>query len=261
LYVSQEIILSHMGRDKNKRSHNQQQQTVFREEAKRNENHEDPTPSLGPSSSGPSPSRTIEEKKKKEEEEEEGIVPVTDSNSIVDSVPAPLIDIPLQTPAPAPPPPPAPTPALPPALPPPVALPLQHLGTSRERTIVSSVLEKSLVNLGVLSDIEIGDKLDRTPGGNFIIQKPCWYTTITRQIRGVNRQQTLELISDLIGGTENNICDGYNDPRIKKALIHSIHGMRNLQATYEEDSLFRATIAVLLQRIKLRYNLDEAQML
>ena len=133
--------------------------------------------------------------------------------------------------------------------------------SKRERTVVSAVLEKALVNLGVIADIEIGDKIDRTPSGNLIIQKPGWYTTALRMVKGVSRAHTLDLISDLIGGTENSIRDGYNDPRIKKALINAVHGLCNLQATYEEDALFKSSIQVLLQRIEIRYGLKDTQMI
>jgi hypothetical protein len=229
-----------MGRDKNKRSQNHQ--TVPRDETKKNENTTtvfEPVVVVEPIVVVTEPITG------------DGVEETLNADSILDSIKigpdtGNLIDIPLHAP---------------PTIPESVFLPLQHFSTPRERTVISSVLEKALVNLGVLSDMRIGDKLDRTPNGNFVIQKPCWYTTISRQVKGVNRQQTLELVSDLIGGTENSIRDGYNDPRIRKALIHSIHGLRNMQTTYEGDSLFRATIEVLLQRIKMRYNLDGTQML
>ena len=133
--------------------------------------------------------------------------------------------------------------------------------TSRERMVVSSVLEKSLVNLGVVAEIKVGDKISRTADGNFVIQKPSWVTTMYRLFRGVDRWQMLTHLSNLVKDTENGIHGDYNDPRIERALVHAVHGFRNLQKTYNSDELFRSTIEVLLGRIIIRYGLTESQML
>lgn len=134
--------------------------------------------------------------------------------------------------------------------------------TDRERLVVSSVLEKSLVNLCVLSELKVGDKLGRDDHGNFMIMKPSWRTTAERTTKNMNRFQTLEQIKDLIGSTENSIREAaFNDPRIRPSLINAIHGLRNLQKTYQEDALFKSGIEVLLHRVEYRYNLKKTQMI
>lgn len=135
--------------------------------------------------------------------------------------------------------------------------------SSRERLVMSSVLEKSLVNLGVVSDLEIGDKLDRDPEGNFFIQKPSTRTTVLRTLTWKTRRQTMEHIKDLIGTTENSIRgeNSFEIPMIRTALINAIHGLRNLQATYGDDSFIRRSIEVLLDKIKMRYGLNDTQMM
>lgn len=134
--------------------------------------------------------------------------------------------------------------------------------SSRERLVMSSVLEKSLVNLGVVADLEVGDKLDRDPEGNFFIQKPGTRTTLWRTLMWKTRRQTMEHIKDLIGTTENSIRENaFELPMIRTALVNAVHGLRNLQSTYSDDAFIRRSIEVLLEKIRMRYNLSETQML
>lgn len=134
--------------------------------------------------------------------------------------------------------------------------------SSRERLVMSSVLEKSLVNLGVVADLEVGDKLDRDPEGNFFIQKPGTKTTLLRTLMWKTRRQTMEHIKDLIGTTENSIRENtFELPMIRTALVNAVHGLRNLQSTYSEDAFIRRSIEVLLEKIRMRYNLTDTQMI
>lgn len=134
--------------------------------------------------------------------------------------------------------------------------------TAREQMVVSSVLEKALVNLYVLARVQVGDKLIRDPRGFFCIQKPSWFTIFRWTLHGADKRQTQEMIEDLIGGTENNIRSGaFNDPRTKSALVNAVHGMRNLQETYKADMCFVSAIDVLLHRLKYHLGLNATQML
>lgn len=129
----------------------------------------------------------------------------------------------------------------------------------RQRNVICSVLEKILANLNIISQLKIGDKLDVTPTGYFVIQKPTWYSTASRFIRGIDRWQTYNRLLDLIGTAEGVVDEGsMNDNRIKESLIGCIHGLSNLNETYKEDVTLRSSLHVLSQRIQLRYGLDES---
>lgn len=130
--------------------------------------------------------------------------------------------------------------------------------TKRKRNVANSVLEKVLANLGVLSEVKVGDKLDFTPTGAFVIQKPTWYSTAIRVVRRMDRWQTFDQVENLVGTAESIMDDGsLDDLRVREALVNSIHGLRNLQDTYFTDTTFRARMEVLLQRIELRYDAEE----
>jgi hypothetical protein len=187
---------------------------------------------------------------------------------------------------PAPPAPPTPPPAPPPAPPSPATSPVASPAASpaadedeeldiaplsardgrrytpREQMVVSSVLEKALVNLGVLAQVRAGDKVARDARGYFSMQKPSWRTVLTRLLARADRRQTLEQIEDLVGGVENSIRSGaFNDPRVRPALLDAVHGLRNLQLTYGDDELFTSGINVLLRRLEFRFGLKATQML
>lgn len=124
----------------------------------------------------------------------------------------------------------------------------------RKRTVANAVLEKVLANLGVLSEVQIGDKLDFTPKGAFVIQKPTWLSTASRLLKGNDRWQTFDQVETLVGTAESMVDEGsINDPRVREALVNSVHGLRNLQQTYLTDVTFKTRMEVLLQRIEMRY--------
>lgn len=133
----------------------------------------------------------------------------------------------------------------------------------RRGNVVSQIVEKLLVNLRVLSQLDEGDKLDYTASGHFLPQKPGRWTWALRVVKRLNRWDTLAKVHDVVATAEamefhNN---GEDRVRIQTALRGSIHGLRNLQATYREDTLFFQSIEVLLERIGQRYGLHLEEML
>jgi hypothetical protein len=136
--------------------------------------------------------------------------------------------------------------------------PYRRREMKRHRAVACIVLEKCLSNLGVLAELQVGDKLDFTSTGDFVIQRPTWFNTFTRTIKGVDRWKTHEHIANLFGTAEAIVDEGnINDPRVRTALVNSVHGLRNLQFTYDEDPTFRNRLRVLLQRVEMRYDVDQ----
>ncbi len=128
------------------------------------------------------------------------------------------------------------------------------------RAVVTSIIEKALVNLDVLSQVEVGDKLGWTASGHFVIQKPTYFTVAMRFINRCDRWNTLNRIQDVISTAETmeNVQD---TERLKVALRKSIHGIRNLQMTYDGDVLMTSSLNVLLQRLGERYGLQETELM
>ena len=128
------------------------------------------------------------------------------------------------------------------------------------RAVVTSIIEKALVNLDVLSKTEVGDKLGWTASGHFVIQKPNYFTTAMRFINRCDRWTTLSRIQDVISTAETmeNVQDS---ERLKLALQRSIHGIRNLQMTYDGDVLMTSSLNVLLQRLGERYGLGDTELM
>ena len=69
------------------------------------------------------------------------------------------------------------------------------------RAVVTSIIEKALVNLDVLSQVEVGDKLGWTASGHFVIQKPTYFTVAMRFINRCDRWNTLIQSMDCAGST------------------------------------------------------------
>jgi hypothetical protein len=129
--------------------------------------------------------------------------------------------------------------------------------------VASQIIEKLLVNLRVLSQISEGDKLEFTAQGNFIPQKPEYWTSMYRFVKRIDRWYTLEKIQDTVSSAEimEHHNEGVDQNRIENALKLSVHGLRNLQLTYKEDTLFFQSIEVLLERIANRYKLKNKDMI
>ena len=136
--------------------------------------------------------------------------------------------------------------------------PYRRRELKRHRAVACIVLEKCLSNLGVIAELQVGDKLDFTSTGDFVIQRPTWLNTFTRTIKGIDRWKTHEHIANLFGTAEAIVDEGnINDPRVRTALVTSVHGLRNLQCTYDDDPTFRNKLRVLLQRVEMRYDVDQ----
>ena len=126
--------------------------------------------------------------------------------------------------------------------------------------VVTSIVEKALVNLDVLSQVEVGDKLNWTSSGHFIIQKPTYWNTVIRAINRVDRWNTLSHIQDVISTAETmEITD--NGTRLQFGIQKAIHGLRNLQHTYQDDVLMTSNLNVLLQRLGERYALGDSELM
>ena len=133
----------------------------------------------------------------------------------------------------------------------------------RNGTVASQIIEKLLVNLRVLAQLYEGDKLEFTAQGNFVPQKPEYWTSAYRFFKRIDRWDTLQKIQDTVSSAEimENHNDGVDQERIENALKLSVHGLRNLQLTYKEDTLFYQSIEVLLERIANRYKLTNRDMI
>jgi hypothetical protein len=141
-------------------------------------------------------------------------------------------------------------------------MPVYFKETKRRRHVITSVLEKILANLGIVAQLEVGDKLDFTPTGYFTIQKPTWYSTASRFIRRVDRWHTYHRLLDLVGTAEGIVDEGsLHDPRVRDSLIGCVHGLTNLKETYIGDITLCTNLKILLQRIQVRYSLEDDEMI
>jgi len=129
------------------------------------------------------------------------------------------------------------------------------------RAVVTSIIEKALVNLDVLAQVEVGDKLGWTASGHFVIQKPTYWTVAMRLLNRCDRWTTLNHIQDVISTAETMENIQTDTERLKTALQKSIHGVRNLQMTYDSDVLMSSSLNVLLQRLGQRYGLEETELM
>ena len=130
----------------------------------------------------------------------------------------------------------------------------------RTKTVVTSIIEKALINLDVLSKIEVGDKLGWTSNGHFVIQKPGYWTTAMRVVNRSDRWVTLNHIQDVISTAETMDSVQVSE-RLRAALHVCIHGIRNLQLTYDGDELMTSSLTVLLHRLGERYGLEQTDLM
>lgn len=129
----------------------------------------------------------------------------------------------------------------------------------QHKKVLCSVLEKILANLGVIAELKVGDKLDMIPTGYFIIQGPTWYFTAVRFIKKLDRWQTYNQLLDVVGTAESIISGDVNatDSRVKEALINSVHGLKNLKETYNQDVTMKINLNVLIERICINYGFND----
>lgn len=132
-------------------------------------------------------------------------------------------------------------------------------GKKHTKNVVIMVIEKTLVNLSVLAKLEAGDKLDWTPNGHFMIQKPSRWTSALRFIKSNDRWKTLEHINEVVTTSETLEQMCVSSDRLRTALIKCIHGLRNLQVTYADDILFLSNLNVLIDRLAEKYELVEEE--
>ena len=90
-----------------------------------------------------------------------------------------------------------------------------------------------------------------------------WFQKILKDFKRIDRWDTLQKIQDTVSSAEimENHNDGVDQERVENALKLSVHGLRNLQLTYKEDTLFYQSIEVLLERIANRYKLTNKDMI
>lgn len=135
------------------------------------------------------------------------------------------------------------------------------IGTNNHsRTVVISIIEKTLINLSVLSKVEVGEKLGWTSNGHFVIQSPSYWTIAYRLLNRMDRWTTLQKIQDVIN-TAESMCAVSDGQRISTSLKKSIHGIRNIQTTYEDDVLMFSSLNVLLDRLADRFGLTDSDLL
>lgn len=137
---------------------------------------------------------------------------------------------------------------------------ITHTPKSHNRAVVISIVEKTLINLGVLSKVCVGEKLGWTAAGHFVIQPPGYWTVAYRLINRTDRWATLHHIEDVIN-TAESMCSVSDGQRITNALKKSIHGIRNIQMTYDGDVLMTSSLEVLLDRLAERFGLQNDDLL
>jgi len=124
--------------------------------------------------------------------------------------------------------------------------------------VFSSIVDKTLINLDVLSRVTQGDKLYKQTDGSLAIQRPWRLLFLQRTIMMVSRWDSHTHIQDLVQQAE--FLFQYGDPadrgRIQETLTRAVHGLRSLQKTYEDDALFVSTMEVMIRRIGLRFGVS-----
>ena len=127
----------------------------------------------------------------------------------------------------------------------------------QRKHVTNAIVEKILVNLRVISSLKIGDKIAVTAENNFVPQTPSLITSAFRFLKGTNRWNVFYKVQDCVASAE--VMESHNNEiekeRIRKALVIAVHGLRNWQLTYSEDTLFFQSIEVLIERIAQRCDL------
>jgi len=118
-------------------------------------------------------------------------------------------------------------------------------------------LEEILVNLTLISKIEIGDKLYQN--GKFINIDTSYFQFISRWISGNNRNDNLIFINIILNKAyeiASNVINERNNEntqqlsRLSHDLKNSITGLTNLKLTYYYDKLFQSEIDVIIENIR-----------
>jgi hypothetical protein len=123
--------------------------------------------------------------------------------------------------------------------------------------VVGSAVNDLLAKLGVLANLEVGDKLDLAPQGHFVVMKPTLYTTVLRTVRGVDRWRTIRYIDETLRSAESLTSDIVSERRVRQALVEAIQGLRKLQETYKDDVPFSNKLKVLIDSVRHNHGLDD----
>jgi signal transduction histidine kinase len=122
---------------------------------------------------------------------------------------------------------------------------------------IDMTLEEILVNLTLISKIEIGDKLYQN--GKFINIDTSYFQFISRWISGNNRNDNLIFINIILNKAyeiASNVINERNNEntqqlsRLSHDLKNSITGLTNLKLTYYYDKLFQSEIDVIIENIR-----------
>jgi hypothetical protein len=118
----------------------------------------------------------------------------------------------------------------------------------------NALLEKVLVNLRVLSQVQEGDRLGFTADGFFLLQRPATratalWTTVARLLSRTSRWETLARVSELIGAAQM-FREREDRERVHAAVSAAVGGIEALQRTYSGDALLVQNLEVLLDRTR-----------
>ena len=117
--------------------------------------------------------------------------------------------------------------------------------------VIDTLIDTLLTNLGVISDLQEGDKLLYLSNGTLIIQKPGWYSTGLRTILRVSRWDACDHLYRVIKSALKLVNTSYDESlQITHALEQSLPGLANLCHTYQGDSPIVNRISVLMGHIK-----------
>jgi len=78
-----------------------------------------------------------------------------------------------------------------------------------------------------------------------------------RTLTGVSRWVTLDHINDVMSGAKMVI--GVCPERVRYAMVNSIRGMRNLQATYGDNPTVKASLQVVIDRVGEKHGYPEVK--
>ena len=121
----------------------------------------------------------------------------------------------------------------------------------------NALLEKALVNLRVLGQLQEGDRLAFTTDGFFLLQRPSSrvaviFNSITRIVSRTSRWETLARVNELVANSE--LFHSREDKeRVDEAVREAMPGLRSLQRTYADDALFVQNIEVLMDRVQRHF--------
>ena len=128
-----------------------------------------------------------------------------------------------------------------------------------KKQVPSALVEKTLVNLRVLSTLRENEKLTVNSSGNFVPETVSFFNSFFRFMNKLDRWENLYKIQDLVAAAEvlQSNEDEHNQERIQKALESCTNGLRNMQLTYKHDVLFFQSVEVLIERIDGRSSMLE----